>query len=102
MGAGHAHLLLHPGSSVVHRLSPQTKLVAAILFVVAVVATPREQIWAFGVHALLLIAVAATAHVPARLIGRRMLVETPFVIFAVLMPFLARGDRIDFLGLSMS
>ena len=102
MGAGHAHLLLHPGSSIVHRLSPQTKLVAAMLFVLAVVATPREQVWAFALHAALLIAVAVTARVPPRLIGRRMLVETPFVIFAVLMPFLARGERIDVLGLAVS
>jgi len=102
MGAGHAHLLLHPGSSIVHRLSPQTKLVAAMLFVLAVVATPREQVWAFALHAALLMAVAVTARIPPGLIGRRMLVETPFVIFAVLMPFLARGERIDVLGLAVS
>lgn len=102
MGAGHSQLLLHPGSSIVHRISPQTKLVAAIAFTVAVVVTPREQIWAFGVHALLLIAVAGMARIPARLIGRRMLIETPFVVFAVLMPFLARGERINVLGLALS
>jgi cobalt/nickel transport system permease protein len=102
MGAGHAHVLLHPGRSIVHRLSPQTKLVAAVGFVLVVVATPRAQIWAFGLHGLLLVTVAAVARVPARLIGRRMLVETPFVIFAVLMPFLARGERIELLGLPMS
>ena len=102
MGAGHAQSLLHPGSSVVHRLGPQTKLVASVAFVLAVVATPREQVWAFGVHALLLIAVAATARIPAGLIGRRMLVETPFVLFAVLMPFLVPGDPVHVLGLTVS
>jgi cobalt/nickel transport system permease protein len=102
MGAGHHQLLLHPGDSVVHRISPQTKLVATIAFTVVVVATPGKQIWAFGLHALLLAGVAWTARIPARLIGRRMLVETPFVLFAVLMPFLARGERIDVLGLALS
>jgi cobalt/nickel transport system permease protein len=102
MGAGHAHVLLHPGNSVVHRLSAQTKLVAAIAFVLVVVATPSKQVWAFGLHAVLLIVVAATARIPARLITRRMLVETPFVLFAVLMPFLARGERIDVLGVAVS
>jgi cobalt/nickel transport system permease protein len=102
MGAGHAHLLLHPGSSVLHRLRPQTKLIAAVAFVLAVVATPREQLWAFGGHALLLVAVAATAGVPATLIGRRMLIETPFVVFAVLMPFLVPGDPVHVVGLTVS
>ena len=102
MGAGHSHLLLHAGTSIVHRLSPQTKLIAAVTFTVAVVLTPREQIWAFAVHALLLLAVAGLAGVPGRLIGRRMLVETPFVVFAVLMPFLAGGERVDVLGVAVS
>ncbi len=102
MGAGHSQHLLHPGNSVVHRISAQTKLVAAVVFTTAVVATPGKQIWAFGLHALLLIAVAATARIPARLIGRRMLIEIPFVLFAVLMPFLTRGPRIDVLGLALS
>ena len=34
--------------------------------------------------------------------GQVTRVETPFVIFAVLMPFLARGERIDVLGLAVS
>jgi cobalt/nickel transport system permease protein len=90
------------GRSTVHRLPAHTKLVAALAFVVLVVLTPREQVWAFGVYALLLAAVARRARIPARTIGRRMLVEVPFVVFAVLMPFLGTGEQVVVLGVHLS
>ena len=102
MGTGHAHRLYLPGDSAVHRLPPQCKLVATVAFVFAVVATPREEIWAFGIFALLLAAVAATARVPAGLIARRMLIEIPFVTFALLLPFVAHGERITVAGVGLS
>jgi cobalt/nickel transport system permease protein len=102
VGAGHAHLLYRAAESPVHRLSPQSKLVATVLFVVVVVLTPREAVWAFGLHALLLAGTAAAARVPTGLVLRRMVVEVPFVLFAVLMPFLSQGERVDVLGVSLS
>ncbi|MGB9374937.1 MAG: cobalt ECF transporter T component CbiQ, partial [Jiangellales bacterium] len=33
---------------------------------------------------------------------RRMVVEIPFVVFALLLPFIAAGERVDVLGLSLS
>lgn len=102
MGAGHAHRLYRHAESPVHRLSPQSKLVATVCFVLVVVSTPREAVWAFGLYALLLAGVAAVARIPASLVLRRMVVEVPFVLFAVLMPFLSRGERVDVLGLSLS
>ena len=102
MGAGHAHRLYRHAESPVHRLTPQSKLVATVLFVFVVVSTPREAVWAFGLYALLLAGVAAVARVPAGLVLRRMVVEVPFVLFAVLMPFLSRGERVDVLGVSLS
>jgi cobalt/nickel transport system permease protein len=102
MGAGHAHRLYLERDSVVHRLPPHVKLVAAVGFVFVVVSTPREQVWAFGAYALLLAAVAAVARVPAPTVLRRMLVELPFVAFAFLMPFVARGERTEVLGVSVS
>jgi cobalt/nickel transport system permease protein len=102
MGAGHAHRLYHHAASPVHRLPAQCKLVATVAFVFLVVLTPRDQFWAFGCYALLLAGVARLAGVPARLVARRMLVEVPFVLFAVAMPFVARGERVDVLGLSLS
>ncbi|MFJ6657873.1 cobalt ECF transporter T component CbiQ [Streptomyces sp. NPDC091377] len=102
MGAGHAHRLYRSGHSPVHRLPPHTKLTAVFAFVVVVVATPREAMWAFGVYALLLAAVAALARVPAGFLLRRLLIEVPFVAFAVLLPFVAEGERVAVLGMSLS
>ncbi|MFK0116388.1 cobalt ECF transporter T component CbiQ [Streptomyces sp. NPDC090994] len=102
MGAGHAHRLYRHGDSPVHALPPHTKLAAAFGFVVVVVSTPREAMWAFGLYALLLASVACAARVPAGFLLKRLLIEVPFVAFAVLMPFVAEGDRVGVLGLSLS
>jgi cobalt/nickel transport system permease protein len=102
VSAGHTHELYRPADTPVHHLPPQCKLVAVLVFVLVVVATPRDQFWAFAVYALALCAVAAVAHVPAGVVVRRMTVELPFVAFALLLPFVASGERVDVLGLSLS
>ena len=48
MGAGHAHKLYRHGHSPVHALPPHTKLAAVFAFVIVVVSTPREAMWAFA------------------------------------------------------
>lgn len=101
-GSLHHHHLYRPGETVVHRLAPQCKLVAVLAFVLIVVSTPRTAFWAFGVYACLLGIVAAVARVPLTVIVRRMVVEVPFVAFAVLLPFVSRGDRVDVLGIALS
>jgi cobalt/nickel transport system permease protein len=106
MGAGHAggaaNRLYVPGASPVHRLPPQCKLVAVLAFVLLVVATPRDRIWAFGVYALLLAAVAVTARIPLGTVARRVVIEVPFVAFALLLPFVANGEKTTVLGVAMS
>ncbi|MFC7306169.1 cobalt ECF transporter T component CbiQ [Streptomyces monticola] len=102
MGAGHAHRLYRHAHSPVHALPPHCKLAAVFCFVVVVVSTPRESMWAFGLYAALLAAVAYAARVPAGFLLKRLLIEVPFVAFAVLMPFVAQGERVEFLGLSLS
>jgi cobalt/nickel transport system permease protein len=84
--SGTHHLLHHPGDSVVHRLPPQVKIVAALLTVLCVVATPREEFWAFGAYLVLIVAVGRVAGVPARHFAKRAFIELPFVAVAVLMP----------------
>lgn len=103
MGAGHGHhqQYLHRHSPV-HRLPAHVKLVVAPLFVFVVVSTPHRQVWAFAGYALLLVTVALVARLPLSTLARRMAVEIPFVAFAVLMPFVSRGERIDALGISLS
>lgn len=102
MGAGHAHRLYRHGHSPVHALPPQCKIAAVFCFVLVVVSTPRTSVWAFGLYAVLLAAVAAVARVPAGYLLRRLVIELPFVVSAVLMPFVAEGPRTEVLGLSLS
>ncbi|MDG4802562.1 cobalt ECF transporter T component CbiQ [Micromonospora sp. WMMD980] len=102
MGAGHGHVLYRDSGSPVHRLPPEVKITAMVLFTVAVVATPREAYWAFGGYALLVAAVAALARVGPRWLLGRALIELPFVLFAFALPFLGAGERVDVAGLSLS
>ena len=102
MAVSHVHALYRHGDSLLHRLRPQTKIAAAFLFVFAVVATPREAIWAFGVYAAMLIGLATHARLGVRFVATRMIVEVPFVIAALLFPFLAGGDKIEVLGIALS
>ncbi|MCH8626469.1 cobalt ECF transporter T component CbiQ [Arsenicicoccus piscis] len=109
-GHAHGHVglgapeegLLVIRDTVVHRLPAQVKLVAVVAFVLVVVATPTGRWGAFAVYALLLAGVVAVAHVPARLVLRRMLIEVPFVVFAAVLPFVASGPRVEVLGVSVS
>ena len=78
------------------------KLAATVLFVLAVVATPREAFWAFGAHAALVAAAAAAGRLPPAFMARRMLIEVPFLLFAVFLPFIGRGERVDVLGIALS
>jgi cobalt/nickel transport system permease protein len=82
-------------------MRPQCKIVAALLFVFAVVATPREAFWAFGLYAIMLMMLAKVAGIPLRFIARRLVIEIPFVVFAVLMPFFGSGEKVEVLGLSL-
>ncbi|MET0910844.1 MAG: cobalt ECF transporter T component CbiQ, partial [Ilumatobacteraceae bacterium] len=47
-----------------HRLAPEFKVAATVGFILAVVATPREAVWAFAVDLLIVLAVAAIGGVP--------------------------------------
>ncbi len=95
MGAGHGHGLHYHGHSVVHRLPAHVKLVAVLAFVVVVVATPNRWFWAFAGYAVLVLAAAGATRVPVGYFVKRMVVEVPFVVFALLMPFVARGPRVE-------
>jgi cobalt/nickel transport system permease protein len=101
VGGAHRHLLIHePGP--LHRLPAQCKLAATVLFVFAVVATPREQFWAFGVQAALVVLAAVIGRVPLWSVVRRLVIEVPFLVFALLLPVVGRGPRVDVLGVSLS
>jgi cobalt/nickel transport system permease protein len=102
MGAGHGHKLHFHGHSPVHRAPARLKIAALLVFMLTVVATPREWFPVFAVYLAAVVAVIAVSRVPFGYIGRRMVVEVPFVVFALLMPFVSTGPRIDVLGVAVS
>jgi cobalt/nickel transport system permease protein len=102
MGAAHAHRLYVGGGSIVHRLAPEAKLAATVLFVFAVVATPREAFWAFGLDAALVALVASVAGLRLGYVLKRLVIELPFLAFALFLPIVGRGEQVEVLGLSLS
>jgi cobalt/nickel transport system permease protein len=102
MVAGHGHRLHYAGHSRLHHARPEHKIVALLAFVLLVVATPREWFWAYAGFLAVLGVVVAVSRVPVGYLLRRLVVEVPFVVFAVLIPFLATGPRVEVLGVSVS
>ena len=102
MGAAHAHRLYVGGGSIVHRLAPEAKLAATVLFVFAVVSTPREVFWAFGLDAILVAVVASVAGLRLTDVLKRLVIELPFLAFALFLPIVGRGEQVEVLGLSLS
>lgn len=102
MAAGHTHPLYLNRDSVVHRLPPETKIIAVLLYTIVVVITPREEFLAFAGYAVLLAAVAVLARVPAGWLAKRATIELPFVLLAVVLPFAGHGERVIWLGMSLS
>ncbi|MQA82558.1 MAG: cobalt ECF transporter T component CbiQ [Streptosporangiales bacterium] len=95
MGAGHVSQLYVETRSPLHAARPECKIVATFLFVLAIVATPREAMWAFACHAAVVATAAAVGRLRPLLVARRLTIEVPFLAFALLLPFLAHGERID-------
>ena len=102
MAGGHSHRLFGPGCSAVHRISPECKVAATVAFVLAVVATPREAIWAFGLDAAIIVGVAVVAGIPLARLARRLVIELPFLAFALFLPFVGGGEQVDVGPLSLS
>jgi cobalt/nickel transport system permease protein len=104
---GHAHgdgldSLYVAGESPVHRVAPEVKIAATVAYVFAVVATPREALWALGADLVLLAGVVGLAGLRPALVARRLRIEIPFLLFAAFMPFTGAGPRVDILGVSLS
>jgi cobalt/nickel transport system permease protein len=102
MGAGHHRPLTVDGESFLHRMAPECKVLATVLFVFVVVLTPREAFWAFALYAAAIVALAFAAQLPLATLGRRLVIELPFLAFALFLPFIGRGERVDVFGLSLS
>lgn len=104
MSGGHAAAdgLYVPRRTLLHSLPAHGKLLALVAFVIVVVSTPAGSWAVFAVYATLLAGVVALAKLPATLVARRMVVETPFVVFAAILPFVATGPQVEVAGLHLS
>lgn len=102
MGGAHGHKLHFHGHSPVHRAPAHLKLLALIGFMLVVVATPGELYPASAGYLILLGLVIAVSRVPLRYLLPRMVVEVPFLVFAVVLPFVATGPETTVLGLTVS
>ena len=84
-----------------HDLSPESKILSAFAFVLVVVATPIERFWAYLGFLVLVMALIRLAQLPYRTVFIRSLVEIPFILFALLMPFFGTGNQVEILGLQL-
>jgi cobalt/nickel transport system permease protein len=73
-----------------HRAPAECKVLATVVFVLAVALVPRGPVlWPYAVDAALLAIVAAAALTPPRLLAGRLAMEAPFVLFVVLLPLVS-------------
>ncbi|SDQ07318.1 cobalt ECF transporter T component CbiQ [Quadrisphaera sp. DSM 44207] len=94
--------LLVVRDSPVHRLPAHVKTLALVLFALAVVATPAGAWAAFAAQAALLLLAVLLARVPLPVLGRRLVVEAPFAVSALLLPLVATGPRTQVAGVALS
>ncbi|MGA8256307.1 MAG: cobalt ECF transporter T component CbiQ [Nocardioides sp.] len=102
MGGPHGHQLHFHAHSPLHRAPAHLKILALLGFTLTVVATPREWYPVFGGYLLVLFGLILVSKVPPTYILKRMVVEVPVVVFALLLPFVAQGPRTEVLGVSLS
>lgn len=102
MSGAHGHRLHYHAHSPIHRAPAHRKVLALLGFMLLVVATPHGWWPAYVGFSVVLAAVVAASRVPPSYLARRMVVEIPFVVFALVLPFVATGPRTEVLGLSLS
>lgn len=71
------------------------KIVAAFLFIVVVILTPISNWQAYLAYFGLIATTMVVARLPLLTVLRRSLIEIPFVLFAVLMPFFGSGEQVS-------
>ena len=101
VGANHS-LLHYSGHSPLHRAGSHWKIVATVAFVIAVVATPGGVFWPYAGYLAALAAATFIARIPPAYLARRLVVEVPVVVFAAWLPFVATGERVTLVGMSVS
>jgi cobalt/nickel transport system permease protein len=102
VGAGSSSHLHVEGDTPLHRMPPHAKLVGLLAFVLLTVSVPAEARVGLAVLLALAVLLLLSARVPARHLLPRLAVETPFAVFAVVLPFVAVGPTVELGPLTVS
>ncbi|MGA1670725.1 MAG: cobalt ECF transporter T component CbiQ, partial [Candidatus Nanopelagicaceae bacterium] len=70
-------------------------------FLLIVVTTPITHVWSYLGYFTLIISVILIARLPLLTVFRRSLIEIPFVLFALLMPFFGTGESYEVAGFTL-
>jgi cobalt/nickel transport system permease protein len=81
--------------SVVHQIPPHIKILAGLLFIVVAVSTDLTNWPAFVAYFAIIITITQIAKLPIITVFKRSLIEVPFVLFALLMPFFGTGEVVE-------
>jgi cobalt/nickel transport system permease protein len=65
------------------------------------IATPITNFLAYFIYAGLVLAAIYLAQLPLKVVARRSIIEIPFVLFALLMPFFGTGKTFSFAGFEL-
>lgn len=89
-------------ASPIHRLPAHVAILSTLAFLLVVVLTPA-QLWpAFLGYALIVTAGLIIARVPPHRVRVALLIEVPFLLFALLLPFLGREPDVAVMGMDLS
>jgi len=102
MGAPHGHRLHFHGHSPLHRAPAHLKVAGLLAFMLVVVATPLTWPAAFVAYAVVLAVLVTVSAVPVTYLARRMVIETPVLVFGATLPFVAAGPEVQVVGLGLS
>ncbi len=102
MGAGHLRGLYLQRQSPLHAVAPHVKVLAAVWLVVVVASIPRQQVWAFGVAGISIVAGFIFSGLTVGQVLRRLVVLAPFVPVVIALPFIAGGEPAEVFGVAVS
>lgn len=75
--------------SVIHALAPQAKILTLFAFLIVVILTPIQRYPAFIGFGIIVLALILAAKLPILTVLKRTTIEIPFLLFAILMPFVS-------------
>ncbi len=86
------HLSLHE-KSILHELSPQSKILSTLLIVISIAFSNISNPFQIISHALIILTIIKYSKIPVRTYLRRLTIDIPFILFALFLPFLSSNNN---------